>query len=226
MSFDEVNTAFHEFGHNLHAMLSNVKYPRFSGTSVPRDFVEYPSQVNEMWMDWPAILANYAKHYKTGAPLPAELVAKVEAASKFNQGFTTTEYLAAALLDQAWHQLKPDQVPAPDAVLDFEAAALQKAGMNYSAVLPRYRSTYFSHVFAGGYAAGYYSYIWSEILDADTVEYVKQHGGLTRENGDRLRSMILSRGGSSDVMDLYRAFRGGEPDLKPLLVRRGLESSN
>jgi len=222
MSFDEVNTAFHEFGHNLHAMFSAVKYPRFSGTSVPRDFVEYPSQVNEMWMDWPEILANYAKHYQTGAPLPADLVEKVKAASKFNQGFATTEYLAASVLDQAWHQLKPEQVPGPEGVLEFEAAALKKAGLDYGAVLPRYRTTYFSHIFTSGYSAGYYSYIWAEVLDADTVEWVKAHGGLLRENGDRLRSMILSRGGSGDVMGFFKSFKGSEPEIQPLLVRRGL----
>ncbi len=225
MSYDEVNTAFHEFGHNLHAMFSAVRYPRFAGTSVPRDFVEFPSQVNEMWMVWPEVLANYAKHYQTGAPLPTELVAKVEAASKFNQGFATTEYLAASLLDQAWHQLKPDAVPGADGVLDFEAAALRKAGVDYPAVLPRYRTSYFSHIFSSGYAAGYYSYIWAEVMDADAGEWMKANGGLKRENGDRLRSMILSRGGSAEVMGLYRAFRGGDPDLKPLLVRRGLDAS-
>ena len=226
MTYDEVNTAFHEMGHNLHAMFSNVKYPRFAGTSVPRDFVEFPSQVNEMWMDWPEVQANYARHYKTGAPIPAELLAKVKAASKFNQGFATTEYLAAALLDQAWHQLKADEVPGADGVLEFEAAALRKAGMAYDAVLPRYRSTYFSHVFSGGYAAGYYSYIWSEVMDADAARWIASQGGLWRENGERLRSMILSRGGSAPVMDLYRAYRGGDPELKPLLERRGLVTGN
>lgn len=226
MTYDEVNTAFHEFGHNLHAMFSNVTYPRFSGTSVPRDFVEFPSQVNEMWMTWPEILAHFAKHYQTGAPIPADLVAKVEAASKFNQGFATTEYLAATLLDQAWHQLPANAIPAADGVLAFEAEALHRYGVDFAPVPPRYRTTYFSHTFSGGYAAGYYSYIWAEVLDADTVEWFKQHGGLQRANGDRFRAMLLSRGGSGDAMELYRAFRGGEPELKPLLERRGLNVTN
>src|SRR5205814_6694264 len=179
LTFDEVRTAFHEFGHALHGMFSNVKYPRFSGTNVPRDFVEYPSQVNEMWATWPEILKNYAKHYKNGAPMPAELLDKMLAAQKFNQGFKTTEYLAASLLDQSWHQLKPEEVPAD--TLAFEADALKKAGVDYAPVPPRYRSTYFSHAFAGGYSAGYYSYLWSEVLDADSVDWIKQHGGLERE---------------------------------------------
>lgn len=220
LTFDEVRTAFHEFGHALHGMFSNVKYPRFSGTSVPRDFVEYPSQVNEMWATWPEILKNYAKHYKTGAPMPQELLDKVLAAEQFNQGFKTTEYLAASLLDQAWHQLAPDQVPTD--TLAFEAEALKKAGVDYPPVPPRYRSTYFSHAFAGGYSAGYYSYLWSEVLDADSVEWMKQHGGLKRENGDHFRETLLSRGGSSDAMVLFKNFTGGDPDVTPLLKRRGL----
>jgi peptidyl-dipeptidase Dcp len=220
LTFDEVRTAFHEFGHALHGMFSNVKYPRFSGTSVPRDFVEYPSQVNEMWATWPEILKNYAKHYKTGAPMPQELLDKVLAAEQFNQGFKTTEYLAASLLDQAWHQLGPDQVPTD--TLGFEAEALKKAGVDYPPVPPRYRSTYFSHAFAGGYSAGYYSYLWSEVLDADSVEWMKQHGGLKRENGDHFRDTLLSRGGSNDAMKLFKDFTGGDPDVGPLLKRRGL----
>jgi peptidyl-dipeptidase Dcp len=226
MTYDEVNTAFHEFGHNLHQIFSAVKYPRFSGTSVPRDFVEFPSQVNEMWMTWPEVLANFAKHHRTGAPIPAELVDKVKAAAKFNQGFETTEYLAAALLDLAWHRLAPGEVPAADGVESFEAAALARAGVAFAPVPPRYRTTYFSHVFSGGYAAGYYSYIWAEVLDADAGEWFKRNGGLTRANGDRFRAMILSRGGSAEAMDLYRAFRGGDPELRPLLERRGLTAGN
>src|SRR6267154_4007896 len=218
---DEVRTAFHEFGHALHGMFSNVKYPRFSGTSVPRDFVEYPSQVNEMWAAWPEVLGNYAKHYKTGEPMPQALLDKVKAAEKFNQGFKTTEYLSAALLDQAWHQLNPSEVPK-DAVA-FEAEALHNAGVDFPPVPPRYRSFYFSHAFAGGYSAGYYSYIWSEVLDADTVEWFKQHGGLKRENGDRFRAMLLSRGGSADAHGLFRNFVGRDPYIEPLLKRRGLE---
>lgn len=222
LTYDEVRTAFHEFGHALHGMFSNVKYPRFSGTSVPRDFVEFPSQVNEMWATWPEILKNYAKHYKTGAPIPTDLLDKMLAAEKFNQGFKTTEYLAASLLDQSWYQLKPDQV-ATD-TLAFETEALRKAGVDYAPVPPRYRSTYFSHVFSGGYSAGYYSYIWSEVLDADTVEWFKQHGGLKRENGDRFRETLLSRGGSDDAMTLFRNFTGADPDVAPLLKRRGLDA--
>lgn len=223
LTHDEVNTLFHEFGHALHGMFSAVKYPRFAGTSVPRDFVEYPSQVNEMWATWPAVLTHYAKHYQTGAPLPPELLAKVAAAAKFNQGFKTTEYLAAALLDQAWHQLKPDEVPSADGVLAFEAAALKKAGVDFAPVPPRYRSTYFSHAFAGGYSAGYYSYLWSEVLDAHSVDWITSHGGLTRQNGDHFRATLLSRGGSDEAMTLFRNFTGAEPDIKPLLRRRGLE---
>ncbi len=221
LTHDEVRTAFHEFGHALHGMFSNVKYPRFSGTSVPRDFVEYPSQVNEMWATWPEVLKNYAKHYKTGEPIPQELLDKVVAAEKFNQGFKTTEYLSATLLDQAWHQLNPSDVPKD--AMTFEAEALHKAGVDFPPVPPRYRSFYLSHAFAGGYSAGYYSYIWSEVLDADTVEWIKQHGGLKRENGDRFRAMLLSRGGSADALELFKNFVGRDPYLEPLLKRRGLD---
>jgi peptidyl-dipeptidase Dcp len=223
LTFDEVTTMFHEFGHALHGMFSSVKYPRFSGTSVPRDFVEYPSQVNEMWASWPQVLEHYAKHYKTGKPMPKELLDKVLAAEKFNQGFKTTEYLAATLLDQAWHQLSPDQVPSD--VLGFEADALKKAGVDYKPVPPRYRTTYFSHAFAGGYSAGYYSYIWSEELDADSVEWFKQNGGLTRANGDHFRDTLLSRGGSKDAMQLFHDFTGRDPWIEPLLKRRGLDGA-
>jgi peptidyl-dipeptidase Dcp len=223
MTHDEVNTMFHEFGHALHGMFSQVKYPRFAGTSVPRDFVEYPSQVNEMCATWPSIFANYAKHHQTGAPMPAELLAKVEAADKFNQGFKTTEQLAATILDQAWHQLTAEQVPSPEGVLEFEAATLKKAGVDFAPVPPRYRTTYFSHIFAGGYSAGYYSYLWSEVLDAHSVDWLKQNGGLTRANGEHFRKTLLSRGGSDDAMNLFRNFTGSDPDIKPLLARRGLE---
>jgi peptidyl-dipeptidase Dcp len=222
LTFDEVTTAFHEFGHALHGMFSNVHYPRFSGTTVPRDFVEYPSQVNEMWATWPEILTHYARHYQTGAAMPQELLDKVLAAQKFNQGYATTEYLAACLLDQAWHQLKPAEVPAADHVLDFEATALQRAHVDFAPVPPRYRSTYFAHIFENGYSAGYYSYIWSEVLDADTVEWFKQHGGLTRANGDRFRQLLLSRGGAEEAMTLFRNFLGRDPYVEPLLERRGL----
>ena len=225
LTFDEVNTLFHEFGHALHGMFSAVRYPRFAGTRVPRDFVEFPSQVNEMWMTWPEVLRHYARHHRTGEPMPKELVEKVLAARKFNQGFATTEYLAASLLDQAWHQLDARQVPAAEGALEFEATTLRRAGVDFAPVPPRYRSTYFSHIFTSGYSAGYYSYLWSEVLDADTVEWFKANGGLTRENGDRFRRMLLSRGGSTDAMELYRGFRGGDPDVKHLLERRGLATA-
>ena len=221
MTFDEVITMFHEFGHALHGMFSNVKYPSFSGTSVPRDFVEYPSQVNEMWSTWPLILENYAVHYETGEAMPRELLDKVLETRKFNQGYSTTEYLAASILDQKWHQLLPEEVPTADGLLDFEAKTLQDAGVALEMVPPRYRSTYFSHII-GGYSAGYYAYIWSEVLDADTVEWFKGNGGLTRENGDHFRQTLLSRGGAEDAMNLFRNFRGADPDIQPLLDRRGL----
>jgi peptidyl-dipeptidase Dcp len=224
LTWDEVKTAFHEFGHALHGMFSNAKYPRFAGTSVPRDFVEYPSQVNEMWRDWPEVLAHYAKHYQTGAPIPQALLDKVAAAAKFNQGYATTELVAANVIDQAWHQLAPADVPNADGVVAFEQAALKKAGVDFPPVPPRYRSTYFSHSM-GGYSAGYYSYFWSEVLDADTVNWIKNHGGLTRANGDRFRNLLLSRGGTDDAMNLFRNFTGGDPDIKPLLVRRGLDEA-
>ncbi|WP_137171532.1 M3 family metallopeptidase [Massilia sp. HP4] len=220
LTYDEVRTTFHEFGHALHGMFSNVQYPRFAGSRVPRDYVEFPSQVNEMWMAWPEVLENYAKHYQTGEPMPKELLDKVQASSQFNEGFRTTEYLAAALLDQAWHQLAPNQIPQD--VLAFEAEALKKAGVDFALVPPRYRSTYFSHTFSGGYSAGYYGYLWAEKLDADTVEWFKENGGLTRKNGDHFRKTLLSRGGTLDAMQMYRNFRGKDADIKPLLERRGL----
>ncbi len=222
LTFDEVTTMFHEFGHALHGFFSDVRYPYFAGTSVPRDFVEYPSQVNEMWATWPEVLRNYAVHHETGEPMPADLLDRVLATQQFNQGFATTEYLAASLLDMAWHQLTADEVPDAAGVEAFEAAALEAAGVALDTVPPRYRSTYFSHIWSSGYSAGYYSYIWSEVLDADSVEWFKENGGLRRENGDHFRSTLLSRGGSVEALDLFRAFRGAEPDIGPLLVRRGL----
>jgi peptidyl-dipeptidase Dcp len=220
MTYDEVRTAFHEFGHALHGMFSNVKYPHFSGTSVPRDFVEYPSQVNEMWAIWPEVLSNYAKHYKTGEAMPKVLLDKVVASKKFNQGFMTSEYLAASLLDQRWHQLTPSQIPTD--VLAFEAGALKDAGVDFAPVPPRYRTTYFSHSMNGGYSAGYYAYLWSEKLDADTVEWFKENGGLSRKNGDHFRKTLLSRGGTTEAMNLFKDFRGRDPIIEPLLERRGL----
>ena len=201
-------------------MFSNVRYPYFSGTSVPRDFVEYPSQVNEMWATWPEVLKNYAVHHKTRKPMPKELLDKVLATQKFNQGFATTEYLAACLLDQAWHQITPEQVPEADGLLAFEARALKDAGVALDAVPPRYRSTYFSHII-GSYSAGYYSYIWSEVLDADTVEWFKENGGLKRENGDHFRKTLLSLGGSVDGTQPHRRIHGGaaSPGVRSVPVR-------
>ena len=221
LSFDEVITMFHEFGHALHGMFSNVNYPYFSGTSVPRDFVEYPSQVNEMWAVWPSVLKNYAVHYKTNEAMPKELLDKVLAAQKFNQGFSTTEYLAASILDQSLHQLTSKLVPEADDLIAFEADALKTGGIAFDAVPPRYRSTYFSHII-GGYSAGYYSYIWSEVLDADTVEWFKENGGLKRGNGEHFRKTLLSRGGSQDALTIFKEFRGAEPNIQPLLDRKGL----
>ncbi len=221
MSFDEVITMFHEFGHALHGMFSNVNYPYFSGTSVPRDFVEYPSQVNEMWAVWPSILKNYAIHYETGEPMPQELLDKVLETQKFNQGFATTEYLAASILDQALHQLNESEIPSAEDLIDFEKQALEDGGIAFEAVPPRYRSTYFSHII-GGYSAGYYSYIWSEVLDADTVDWFKENGGLRRENGDHFRLSLLSRGGSREALSLYKDFRGRDAEIQPLLDRKGL----
>ena len=223
MTWDEVTTMFHEFGHALHGLFSDVKYPYFSGTSVPRDFVEFPSQVNEMWADWPSVLANYAKHHETGEPMPQALLDKVLASAQFNQGFATTEYLGAAMLDQSWHQLSLDQVPDAAGVMAFEAKALAANGTDFAPVPPRYKTPYFSHIM-GGYAAGYYAYIWSEVLDANTVAWIKDNGGLTRENGDHFRAALLSQGGSKDALQLFRDFTGHEPRIEPLLERRGLNA--
>jgi peptidyl-dipeptidase Dcp len=220
LSYDETNTLFHEFGHALHGLFARVTYPRFAGTNVFRDFVEFPSQVNEMWMLWPEILASYAVHHETGERMPDELVAAVQASSAFNEGFLTSEYLGAALLDQAWHRIGVDDVV--EDVDAFQADALAAVGLDVPAVLPRYASSYFQHTFAGGYDAGYYSYIWSEVLDADTVEWFHENGGLTRANGDRFRSRLLGVGGSKDPLEAYRDFRGRDAVIEPLLERRGL----
>ncbi len=223
LTWDEVTTLFHEFGHALHAILSDVRYPSQSGTAVPRDAVEYPSQVNEMWAWEPEVLRGFAVHHVTGEPMPEGWVRTLLDARQDGEGFATTEYLGAALLDQAWHRLSPDEVPAtPDDVAAFERAALEAAGIAYPPVPPRYRSTYFNHVFSGGYSAGYYSYIWSEVLDADTVTWYEEHGGLRRENGDAFRAAVLSRGGSLDALQAFADLRGRAPDIAPLLARRGL----
>ena len=222
LTLDELRTAFHEFGHALHGLLSSVTYPRFSGTSVPRDFVEYPSQVNEMWILWPEVLANYARHYATGEQLPQEVVDKLNESRLWGEGFATTEYLGAALLDLAWHVLEPGNVP--EDALEFEAKALAAAGIAHPLIPPRYRTGYFQHIFAGtGYAAGYYSYIWSEVLDAETVDWFTENGGMTRANGERFRQELLSRGNSRDPLESFRILRGRDARLEPLLKRRGLE---
>jgi peptidyl-dipeptidase Dcp len=224
LTFDEVTTLFHEFGHGLHGMFSHVKYPLFAGTNVARDFVEYPSQVNEMWAAWPEVVRNYAKHYKTGEPMPIDLLNKMLATRKFNQGFATTEYLKAVLEDQAWHTLKADQVPSD--VAAFETATFKKNGADFAPVPPRYRSTYFSHVFASEeYSADYFSYIWADVLVADSIEWFANHGGLTRANGDHFRATVLSNGGSIEAMTLFGEFTGGGPEIGPLLRHRGLDES-
>jgi len=220
LTYDETTTLFHEFGHALHGFLSDVKYPRFSGTSVERDFVEFPSQVNEMWITWPEVLDNYARHYVTGEKLPQEWVDNLKAASAFNEGHATTSYLAAAILDLAWHSLPADATVTD--VEEFEAKAIADYGLDYAPVPTRYRSTYFSHIFAGGYSAGYYGYIWSEVLDADTVNWFKENGGMTRANGEHFRQSLLSRGGSLNSMQMFRNFRGQDATIEPLLKRRGL----
>jgi len=220
LTVDEVRTLFHEFGHALHGLLSDVEYPTFSGTSVPRDFVEYPSQVNEMWMLHPEVLANYARHHETGQPIPPEAVDRLRESRRFGDGFRTTEYLAATLLDQAWHRLGPGEQVAN--VERFEADALAAAAVAVPSAPPRYHSTYFNHVFGGAYSAGYYSYIWSEVLDADTVDWFTDNGGLRRENGEAFRRKLLARGGAVEPMEAYRAFRGRDPEIGPLLARRGL----
>ncbi|SMO67103.1 M3 family metallopeptidase [Gracilimonas mengyeensis] len=221
ISFDNVTTLFHEMGHGVHGLLSDVKYPSQSGTSVPRDFVEFPSTFEEDWAIQPEILQNYAIHHETGKQIPQELLDKVIAAQTFNQGFDTQEYLAAALLDMEWHQLTLDDIPTD--VQAFEKTALGRYNMDSAVIPPRYKSPYFAHVFSGGYAAGYYAYIWSEVLAADAFAFMKANGGAVLANGNAYREHILSKGGSEDPMQLYRRYRGQEPDVKHLLLRRGLD---
>ncbi len=220
LTYDDVTTMFHEFGHALHAMLTTVEYPRLAGTNVPRDFVEVPSQFNEHWALYPEVLAHYAMNYKTGEPMPQSLVVKIKKSQTFNQGFETLEYLEASLLDMAWHTLPA--VVRVASVDSFETAALHHYKVYMRLVPPRYRSTYFAHIWEGGYSAGYYSYIWSEVIDDDAFEWFEEHGGLTRANGERFQRMILSRGGTEDVGAMYRAFRGRDADVKALLKDRGL----
>jgi len=226
LTFDEVNTLFHEFGHALHGMFSKVKYQSLAGTNTPPDFVEYPSQYNEMWADEPAVIANYAKHYQTGAAIPPALLKQVIAARKFNQGFATSEYIAAAILDQSWHQVPaahPENLPqSAEQVMPFEQAALKAAHLDFAPVPPRYHSPYFNHIFAGGYGAGYYAYLWSDVLARDTESWVHAHGGLKRENGDLLREKVLSRGRTEEPSKLFQDFYGRAPEIGPLLEHRGL----
>ncbi len=224
LSFDDVTTMFHEFGHALHGMMSNTNYPSVSGTNTPRDFVEFPSQFNEHWALEPTVFANYAKHYRTGAVMPQALVDKIRKARTFNQGFATTEYLAASLLDLAWHTIPPGS-PQQD-VDSFEAAALKRYNVAMYEVPPRYRTTYFAHIWSSGYASSYYAYMWSEVIDDDAYAWFVENGGMTRANGQKFRDMVLSRGSTQDVADLYRAFRGRDPDVKYLIENRGLNEVN
>jgi peptidyl-dipeptidase Dcp len=224
LTYDDVSTMFHEFGHGLHGMFSRVEYPTLSGTNVPRDFVEFPSQFNEHWALEPTVFANYAKHYQTGAPMPATLVDKIKQSRTFNQGFAMTEILGASLLDFAWHTVPVGATPAD--VDSFETASLKRFNVAVPEVPPRYHSTYFSHIWDGGYSAGYYAYTWSEVLDDDAYAWFTEHGGLTRANGTRFRDIVLSRGGTVDAATLYRNFRGRDPNVEALLEERGLKGSD
>ena len=223
LTTDDVRTMFHEFGHALHGMFADTEYPSLSGTNTARDFVEFPSQFNEHWATYPSVFQRYAKHYKTGAPMPAELLAKIEKSQTFNKGYDTTELLAAAELDMQWHSLPASAPPQnPD---DFETEALKKTHLLISYVAPRYRSSYFSHIWSSGYAAGYYAYLWTQMLDDDAYQWFVEHGGLTRANGDRFRQMVLSRGNTEDLAKMYEAWRGKNPSIEPMLKYQGLESS-
>ena len=223
MSWDNVITLFHEFGHDIHGLLSQVRYPSRSGTATPRDFVEYPSQVNEMWAWDPALLRSYARHHETGEPVPQEWIDTLNAARHAGEGYAATEIFGSMILDQVWHQTPLDELPSsPDEVEDFEKRALASWQIDFPLVPPRYRTAYFSHIWSGSYAAGYYSYLWSEVMDADTVAWFVENGGMTRANGDHFRATLLSKGSSIDVMASYRNFRGADPDVRHVLERRGL----
>jgi len=224
MTWDEVTTLFHEFGHDLHGLLADTRYASLSGTNTPTDFVEFPSQVNEMWSWDPSVIAGFARHAITDEPMPDEMVANLLAARGFGQGFDAFESYAAMLLDQVWHQAGADELPASvDEVDDFEQAALSRFGVDYRLIPPRYKSCYFSHIWGGSdYAASYYGYLWAEVMDADTVAWFGENGGLTRENGDKFRREVLALGGSEEVMAAYRRFRGADPDPVHLFKRRGL----
>jgi peptidyl-dipeptidase Dcp len=220
ISFEDVTTMFHEFGHGLHGIFADTEYPSLSGPNVPRDFVEFPSQFNEHWASYPQVFNHFAKHYQTGAPMPADLVVKIQKAAKFNQGYKVTEALAAAELDMQWHTL-PASAPLQDVDV-FEKQALQKTHLDLAAVPPRYRSSYFLHIWANGYAAGYYAYSWSEMLDDAAYQWFEDHGGLTRANGDRFRKMVLSRGNTEDLEKMYSTWLGAEPTTGPMMKDRGL----
>ena len=223
ISFTDVVTMFHEFGHALHGMFSDAEYPLLSGTATARDFVEFPSQFNEHWALYPTIFSHYAKHYKTGAPMPEELAAKIKKAETFNKGYAMTELLAAAELDMQWHFLAPTApLQNPD---EFEKQALEKTHLNVTYVPPRYRSSYYSHIWESGYSAGYYAYLWTEMLADDGYEWFNEHGGLTRANGDRFRQMVLSRGNTEDLARMYEQWRGAPPNSKAMLKYRGLEGT-
>ncbi len=222
LTFDEVTTLFHEFGHGLHGIFSQVTYPTFAGTNVPRDFVEYPSQVNEMWAAFPDVVKNYAKHYKTGEAMPQALLDKLLATQKFGEAYATVQYLKATLLDLAWHTVPADQISSD--VPAFEAAVFKKYHVDFEPIPTRYRSTYFSHIFSGeGYSAGYYAYIWADVLVADSIDWFKKNGGLKRESGAHFRATVLSHGDSVDSMVLFHEFTGNDPDVGPLLEKRGLK---
>ena len=218
ISYEEATTLFHEFGHALHGLLSDCTYESLSGTAVPRDFVELQSQIMENWASEPEVLKMYAKHYETGEPIPDELIKKVKDASKFNQGFATVEYLAASFLDTDWHTLTESQ---EQETLDFEDESLARIGL-IPQIVVRYRSPYFNHIFSGGYSAGYYSYIWAEVLDADAFQAFKEAGLFDQKTAQSFRTNILARGGTEEPMTLYKRFRGAEPQIEPLLERRGL----
>ena len=224
ISFTDVTTMFHEFGHALHGMFADTMYPTLSGTAVPRDFVEFPSQFNEHWALYPAIFNHYARHYQTGAPMPADLASKIKETRVFNQGYALTEVVAAAELDMKWHTLPPGTpLQKPD---QFETKALQETHLALSYVPPRYRSSYFAHIWGGGYSAGYYAYLWSEMVDHDAFAWFEEHGGLTRSNGDRFRKMVLSRGNTEDLAKMYAAWAGREPSIEPMLKYRGILPSD
>jgi peptidyl-dipeptidase Dcp len=222
LTFDNVRTVFHEFGHALHGLFASQKYPSLSGTRVARDFVEFPSQINEHWALDPKVLQQYAVHYQTGEPIPQALVTKIKNASSFNTGYSLTEAIAASMIDMQWHTL-----PAGNTVKDvaeFEREALQKTGLNLPQVPPRYRSSYFSHIWGSGYAAGYYAYQWTKMLEEDAYAWFVENGGMTRANGQRFRDMILSRGNTLDYNDMFKAFRGHEPDIRAMVKHMGLSS--